>query len=78
MTEFHDDLFTYISTDGEMIEFSIRELIHYEFNHEIFPKEYVQGYSKQDKIEVMKNLVADIEKCIERIEKDENANLLEG
>ena len=36
-----------------------------------------QGYTKQDKIEVMKNIIADIEKCIGIIEKDENARLSE-
>ena len=76
MNEFYDDNFTFISTEGEMIEFSIRELLDHEFNQVIFPVE-VQGYTKQDKIEVMKNLIADIEKCIEIIEKDESARLSE-
>ena len=76
MNEFYDDNFTFISTEGEMIEFSIRELLDHEFNQVIFPVE-VQGYTKQDKIEVMKDLISDIEKCISIIEKDENARLSE-
>ena len=76
MNEFYDDNFTFISTEGEMIEFSIREPLDHVFNQVLFPVE-VQGYTKQDKIEVMKNLIADIEKCIEIIEKDENARLSE-
>lgn len=76
MNEFHDDYFTLISTEGEIIEFSIRELLDHEFNQVIFAVD-TQGYTKQDKIEVMKNLIADIEKCISIIEKDENARLSE-
>ena len=77
MNEFHDDYFTLISTEGEIIEFTIRELIDHEFNQVLFPDVDVQRYTKQDKIEVMKNLIADIEKCISIIEKDENARLSE-
>ena len=36
-----------------------------------------QEYTKQDKTEVMKNIIADIEKCIGIIEKDKNAKLSE-
>lgn len=75
MNDFHDDYFTFISSEGEIIEFTIRELIDHEFNQVIFPDEYMQRYTKQDKIEVMKNLIDDIEKCISIIEKDENAKL---
>ena len=53
-------------------ETQIRELIDNEFNQVIFAVD-TQGYTKQDKIEVMKNIIADIEKCIGIIEKDENA-----
>lgn len=77
MNEFHDDYFTLISTEGEIIEFTIRELIDHEFNQVLFPDVDVQRYTKQDKIEVMKNLIADIEKCISIIEKEENARLSE-
>lgn len=76
MNDFHDDYFTLISTKGEIIEFTIRELIDNEFNQVIFAVD-TQGYTKQDKIEVMKNIIADIEKCIVIIEKDENARLSE-
>lgn len=76
MNDFHDDYFTLISTEGEIIEFTIRELIDNEFNQVIFAVD-TQGYTKQDKIEVMKNIIADIEKCIGIIEKDENARLSE-
>ena len=76
MNEFYDDYFTMISTEGEIIEFSIRELLDHEFNQVIFAVD-TQRYTKQDKIEVMKNLIADIEKCISIIEKDENARLSE-
>lgn len=76
MNEFYDDNFTFISTEGEIIEFSIRELLDHEFNQVIFAVD-TQRYTKQDKIEVMKNLIADIEKCISIIEKDENARLSE-
>ena len=76
MNEFHDDFFTFFSTKG-VIEFTIRELIDHEFNLVIFPDVEIQGYTKQEKIEVMKNLIADIEKCISIIEKDENARLSE-
>ena len=60
MNDFHDDYFTLISTKGEIIEFTIRELIDNEFNQVIFAVD-TQGYTKQDKIEVMKNIIADIE-----------------
>ena len=76
MNDFYDDYFTFINTNGEIIEFSIRELIDNEFNQVIFAVD-TQRYTKQDKIEVMKNLIADIEKCISIIEKDENARLSE-
>ena len=76
MNGFYDDYFTFISTEGEIIEFTIRELLDHEFNQVIFAVD-TQGYTKQDKIEVMKNLLADIEKCISIIEKDENARLSE-
>lgn len=77
MNDFCDDYFTFINTNGEIIEFTIRELIDHEFNQVLFPDVEIQGYTKQDKIEVMKNLIADIEKCISIIEKDENARLSE-
>ncbi|MBQ6726591.1 MAG: hypothetical protein IJQ89_08450 [Bacteroidales bacterium] len=76
MNDFYDDYFTFINTNGEIIEFSIRELLDHEFNQVIFAVD-TQRYTKQDKIEVMKNLIADIEKCISIIEKDENARLSE-
>jgi hypothetical protein len=57
-------------------ETQIRELIDNEFNQVIFAVD-TQGYTKQDKTEVMKNIIADIEKCIGIIEKDENARLSE-
>ena len=75
MNEFYDDYFTFINTNGEIIEFTIRELLDYQFKKVIFPDVEIQGYTKQDKIEVMKNLIADIEKCISIIEKGENARL---
>ena len=62
MNEFHDDYFTLISTEGKITEFFIRELLDHEFNQVIFAVD-TQRYTKQDKIEVMKNLIADIEKC---------------
>ena len=76
MNEFNDDLFGYIDSQGQIIEFSIRELIEYEFNKSKFPIK-VQGYTKQEKIDFMKGIIADIEKCIEMIEKDENVKLSE-
>ena len=57
-------------------ETQIREFIDNEFNQVIFAVD-TQGYTKQDKIEVMKNIIADIEKCICIIEKDENVRLSE-
>lgn len=57
-------------------ETQIRELIDNEFNQVIFAVD-TQRYTKQDKTEVMKNIIADIEKCIGIIEKDENARLSE-
>ena len=57
-------------------ETQIREFIDNEFNQVIFAVD-TQRYTKQDKIEVMKNIIADIEKCIGIIEKDENARLSE-
>lgn len=57
-------------------ETQIREFIDNEFNQVIFAVD-TQKYTKQDKIEVMKNIIADIEKCIGIIEKDENAKLSE-
>lgn len=77
MNEFNDFYFTLVSPEGETIEFSIRELLDLEFNQQLFPDVDVQRYTKQDKIEVMRNLIADIEKCISIIEKDENARLSE-
>ncbi len=76
MNDFYDDYFTFINTNGEIIEFSIRELLDHEFNQVIFAVD-TQRYTRQEKIEVMKNLIADIEKCINIIEKDENARLSE-
>ncbi|MBR1991275.1 MAG: hypothetical protein IJ986_03260 [Bacteroidales bacterium] len=73
MNEFNDFYFTLVSPEGESIEFSIRELLDYEFSHDI----PIQSYTKQVKIEVMKDLISDIEKCISIIEKDENARLNE-
>ena len=73
MNEFNDFYFTLVSPEGESIEFSIRELLDYEFSHDI----PIQRYTKQVKIEVMKDLISDIEKCISIIEKDENARLNE-
>ena len=73
MNEFNDFYFTLVSPEGESIEFSIRELLDYEFSHDIS----IQRYTKQVKIEVMKDLISDIEKCISIIEKDENARLNE-
>lgn len=77
MNESNDFYFTLVSPEGETIEFSIRELRDLEFNQQLFPDVDVQRYTKQDKIEVMRNLIADIEKCISIIEKDENAKLSE-
>ena len=57
-------------------ETQIQEFIDNEFNQVIFAVD-TQGYTKQDKIEVMKNIFADIEKCIGIIEKEENARLSE-
>ena len=57
-------------------ETQIQEFIDNEFNQVIFAVD-TQGYTKQDKIEVMKNIIADIEKCIGIIEKEENARLSE-
>lgn len=62
--------------DLEGRETQIREFIDNEFNQVIFAVD-TQGYTKQDKTEVMKNIIADIEKCIGIIEKDENARLSE-
>ena len=73
MNEFNDFYFTLVSPEGESIEFSIRELLDCEFSHDI----PIQRYTKQVKIEVMKDLISDIEKCISIIEKDENARLNE-
>ena len=73
MNEFNDFYFTLVSPEGETIEFSIRELLDNEFSHDIS----IQRYTKQVKIEVMKDLISDIEKCISIIEKDENARLNE-
>ena len=57
-------------------ETQIREFIDNEFNQVIFAVD-TQRYTKQDKIEVMKNIIANIEKRIGIIEKDENARLSE-
>ena len=76
MNEFNDFYFTLASPEEETIEFSIRELLDHEFSHDI-PEVDIQRYTKQVKIEVMKDLISDIEKCISIIEKDENARLNE-
>lgn len=78
MNEFIDYEFLYEANDCDFgIEFTIRELIAYNLqcmkNHvEVFPS---NQNTKQDKIDFMKGLVADIEKCISIIEADENADL---
>ncbi len=69
MNDFNDDLFAFIN--DEIIEFSIRELIDYQFNLRILDDS--TNYTKEEKINFMKNLIADIEKCISIIEKDEHA-----
>ncbi len=72
MNGFNDDLFAFLN--DEIIEFSIRELLAYQFDTSKFPFT-VQGYTKKEKIDFMKGIITDIEKCIEMIEKDENAKL---
>ena len=70
MNEFNDDLFTFIN--GELIEFSIRELINYQFNLRIFDEN--PPYTKEEKIEFMKSLIEDIEMCIAKVEIEEEIN----
>ena len=72
MNEYNDDLFTYIADNGEFMEFSIRELINYQFNLRIFDKNPL--YTKEEKIEFMKSLIEDIEMCIAKVENDEEIN----
>lgn len=67
MNEFNDDLFTFIN--GELIEFSIRELINHQFNLRILDDNPL--YTKEEKIEFMKSLIEDIEMCITKVENDE-------
>lgn len=69
MNEYNDDLFTYIADNGEFIEFSISELINYQFNLRIIDDNPL--YTKEEKIEFMKNLIEDIEMCITKVENDE-------
>ncbi len=69
MNEFNDDLFTYVEFDDEVMEFSIRELINHQFNLRILDDNPL--YTKEEKIEFMKSPIEDIEKCIEKVEKDE-------
>jgi len=69
MNEYNDDLFTYIADNGEFMEFSIRELINYQFNLRIFDENPL--YTKEEKIEFMKSLIEDIEMCITKVENEE-------
>lgn len=69
MNEYNDDLFTYIADNGEFIEFSISELINYQFNLRIIDDNPL--YTKEEKIEFMKNLIVDIKMCITKVENDE-------
>ena len=73
MNEFNDDLFTYAEFD-EFMEFSIRELINYQFNLRILDDKTL--YTKEEKIEFLKSLIEDIEKCIEKVENDEEICVL--
>lgn len=70
MNEYNDDLFTYIADNDEFIEFSIRELINNQFNLRILDDNPL--YTKEEKIEFMKNLIEDIEMCITKVENDED------
>ena len=72
MNEYNDDLFTYIADNDELIEFSIRELINNQFNLRIIDDN--PPYTKEEKIEFMKNLIEDIEMCITKVENDEEIN----
>ena len=69
MNEYNDDLFTYIADNGEFMEFSIRELINCQFNLRFFDEKPL--YTKEEKIEFMKSLIEDIEKCITKVENGE-------
>ena len=72
MNEYNDDLFTYIADNGEFMEFSIRELINYQFNLRIFDEN--PPYTKEEKIEFMKSLIEDIEMCITKVENEKEIN----
>ena len=63
-----NDYFFYVAPDEEGLgwEFTISDLIESEFeaNPDNFP-------DKSAKIEFLKELIADIEKCVEKVENDE-------
>ena len=63
-----NDYFFYVAPDEEGLgwEFTISDLIKSEFetNPDNFP-------DKSAKIEFLKELIADIEECIEKVEKEE-------
>ena len=69
-----NDYYFYVAPNEEGLgwEFTICELIECEF--EAHPDNFP---NKTEKIEFLKELIADIEECIEMIEKDENAKLSE-
>ena len=63
-----NDYYFYVAPDEEGLgwEFTICDLIESEFaaRHDIFP-------DKSAKIEFLKELIADIEECVERVEREE-------
>lgn len=66
-----NDYYFYVAPNEEDLgwEFTIRELIESEFetHSDNFP-------NKSEKIEFMKELIADIEECIERVENERGIN----
>ena len=63
-----NDYYFYVATNEENLgwEFTIGELIENEF--EAHPDNFP---NKSEKLEFLKELIADIEECIERVENEE-------
>jgi len=66
-----NDYYFYVAPDEEGLgwEFTISDLIESEF--EAKPEKFPD---KSAKIEFLKELIADIEECVERVEKEEEMN----
>ena len=74
MNEFNDESFFYFDPEGEIMEFTMRQLLDWAFN---YPAVGLPPLTKQEKMEIMRWHIADIEKSISIIEKDEYARLSE-